>query len=214
MDMYRLKQIAKIAVPILLVVFVGVYIFLNRASHRAIAGLRPPVQTETTGHKNVTIDDNNVLITFKYEYEIDALVVHTNRHHGFGIADQLSPIDVALAWGDVAEYNDRINFHWSQRGRFVYWKINDGADLALIGDVATVNRQLSNNHLIPANPDIRKQIKRILPGDHIKLKGYLVDIDAFGKDGASFWWYTSTIRSDTGDGSCEIIYVTEVEQLP
>ena len=214
MDRYRLKRIAMIVIPILLAIFIGVYFFLNRASHRAIAGIRPPIQTETTGHKNVSIDDNNVLITYKYEYEIEGVVVHTNRHHGFGMEDQLSPIDVALAWGDVAEYNDRIDFNWSQRGRFLYWNVKKASDLELVGDVASVTRQVSNNHLIPANPDIRSQIKRILPGDHIKLVGYLVDVDSFGKDGANFCWYSSTVRNDTGDGSCELIFVTDVYQLP
>ena len=56
-------------------------------------------------------------------------------------------------------------------------------------------------------------MKRIMPGDHIKIKGYLVNVTASNSKNDVIWWNSSTIRSDTGDGACELIYVTDLEFL-
>ncbi len=207
------KRVLIIVLVVLALAFLGLVYACNRASRRSIAGLPNPKQTETTGQSRRTVGNYDVFITYKYEYEIEALVVHTNRHHWFSLEDRLSPIDVALAWGDVAEYNDRIDFHWDQSGRFYYWKVDSAKDLELIGDSADVVRQSSNNHLIPSTSSLRWKMKRIMPGDHIKIKGYLVNVTASNSKNDVIWWNSSTIRSDTGDGACELIYVTDLEFL-
>ena len=48
-------------------------------------------------------------------------------------------------------------------------------------------------------------------GDHIRIKGYLVNVDAVKPNGSeSYYWHSSTSRTDTGDGACEVIYATEI----
>jgi hypothetical protein len=44
-------------------------------------------------------------------------------------------------------------------------------------------------------------------GDVVRLRGYLVRVTA--EDGWS--WLSSTSRSDTGDGSCEVMWIEGVE---
>lgn len=213
MDNTKARRIVKICVIVLLVFLAVMFFLRNRASHKSIAGIRPPKQTETTGGTKLSVDGETVNVSYKYEYEIEGLVVHTKRHHGFGMEDDISPIDVALAWGDVAEYNDRINFHWSQRGRFYYWRVSSYDELEPIGSEVDVIRQSSNNHLIPSSSEMRSKIKSIMPGDHIKIKGYLVDLNCTKSNGSTFYWNSSTIRSDDGDGACELIYVTDLTWL-
>ncbi|MBR1701545.1 MAG: hypothetical protein IJ716_06265 [Lachnospiraceae bacterium] len=47
----------------------------------------------------------------------------------------------------------------------------------------------------------------------MRLKGYLVNLDGSKPDGTTFYWNSSTTRSDSGAHSCEVIYVTGVEWL-
>ncbi|MBO5575917.1 MAG: hypothetical protein J5956_06410 [Ruminococcus sp.] len=178
---------------------------------RAVAGLGEPVQTQTTGGTRKKVDGFTVDITYKYEYEIEALVVHTKHYDGSSLADELAPVDLALAWGTVAEHNEEIDFNWEQRGRWYYWSVNDASDLAPVGGTAGVNRQSANNHILPAFSRVKETVLDIKTGDRIKLKGYLVNINALKSNGESFTWVSSTTREDTGDGACEVFYVTQAE---
>jgi hypothetical protein len=67
--------------------------------------------------------------------------------------------------------------------------------------------QISNSNLLPANEDIYKKIKSANIGDQVSFSGYLVD---YSYDIGKGEWrrITSTIREDTGNGACEIIYVS------
>ena len=85
--------------------------------------------------------------------------------------------------------------------------------MRLVGSVSDINRSSSNNHLVPSDSKIRSKIKKIRTGDHIKIKGYLVSIDGLDEDGNTFYWDSSISRDDTGDGACEVIYVTDVKWL-
>ena len=63
--------------------------------------------------------------------------------------------------------------------------------------------QLSNNHLISADPSIRNRIGNVAIGDQIRIKGWLSRYGAVGGPLRG----TSTTRTDTGNGACETIYV-------
>jgi hypothetical protein len=57
--------------------------------------------------------------------------------------------------------------------------------------------------MIPADPDIEKSLKSLRSGQIVELTGYLVGVQEKGQ-----WvWVSSTSRTDTGDGACEIIWV-------
>jgi hypothetical protein len=63
--------------------------------------------------------------------------------------------------------------------------------------------QLSNNHLISSDEDVRDRVQDIRIGDQIRIRGHLAGYSSpgVGKRG------TSTTRTDTGDGACETIFV-------
>ena len=68
----------------------------------------------------------------------------------------------------------------------------------------------SNNHLIPADPVTAARIGAIHVGDQIRMTGLLVDYTVT-KDGQEiFTRRTSLTRGDTGNGACEILYVTDL----
>ena len=178
----------------------------------AIPELLAPKQEPASGV--VYMDDINgysVTIKYQYSYEVDALVVHTCDYTSYDIGDRLSPKDLALAWGRVAEMNNEIDFHWEQSHRY-YKSHLDPEDERKLGSVSWIIYESSNNHIIPANDEIRDLVGYIRRGDHVKLKGYLVNVSGYrDADRATFVWNSSTSRTDTGPHSCEVFYVTSVE---
>lgn len=183
------------------------------ASGRSVVGLPDPIQQEATGSTSLYVDDYNVTVDYKYSYDISALVISAKEYGSYDLPGKLAPKDAALAWGVVAEYNDRINFNWSQSGRWYYWRTDAYTDIEPVGGVDGVTAHSSNNHLIPADDNVKKLVKKIKAGDCIRIKGYLVNVSADDGKGNNFWWNSSTARTDTGDGACEVIYVTNVEWL-
>ena len=205
-------------VIIALLAIVGVLVYLciptKGGKDNAIAGLEEPVQTELkktdetgTSFKKAGYD---VDVTYLYKYDIDALVVSTHDYPGIGIQDQLSPRDLGVAWGKVAELNTTIDFQWRQGGRFLFWNIDDPDDYATIGGAEGMHC-CSNNHIIPADSTVKKQLKKVQKGDHIKVHGYLVSIEGDKSSLRTFTWNSSTSRLDEGDGACEVIYTTSIE---
>ena len=211
--MYGSQQDSKkFLILIIVAAVVLAVVFTPRGNkRRSVSGLKDPVQKEAVGSVNTEAAGYDIKISFAYSYDIEALVVSAKDYSGSSVGDKLAPKDLALAWGKVAEYNDRMDFHWKQSGRFYYWRLDSWDEAEKLGGESVIVEHSCNNHLIPADDMIKKQIKKIKAGDHIRLKGYLVNIAGTDKNGREFWWDTSTTRSDSGGGACELIYVTSVE---
>jgi len=64
-------------------------------------------------------------------------------------------------------------------------------------------------HVISANEDVSKLIRRLRAGEVVRMRGYLVNVT--GPRG--FHWNTSLTRTDSGHGACELYYVENVERL-
>lgn len=219
---YKVKKKMPLKRKLVLIVFILLCILLllfiireiyDIGRRRAIAGIREPIQTPADGRTHMSSFGFDVNITYEYAYDIEGLVVHTRRYFGFmKLSDAISPMDVGLAWGKVAEFNDRVDFDWDNGDRCLKFDLSDaGGFLALFGGDYLASH-MSNNHLIPANFGVSHDIKKIRRGDHIRLKGYLVSVYAtrWGKESA---WESSTSRTDEGMGACEVMYVTDVEFL-
>ena len=206
----RKSKLKYILVLIILAGLIAYGVYAN-GTRSHLNGLTEPIQTECEGGTEFTLRGYDVKIDYLYEYDATALVVHTKDYPGMSLERRLSPKDVALAWGSVAAYNETIDFHWKQRGRWVYWNTNTYEELKPIGDVSDVDSQSSNNHLVPADVNVRRQIAKIRRGDVVRIRGYLVNINAKSSNGAYFNWKSSTKRTDSGDGACELIYVTAVD---
>lgn len=175
--------------------------------------LPDPVQKAAKGEVKMTVDDYDVTITYKYSYVVDALVVHTKNYSGYALINHLSQKDLALAWGNLPMLNDSIDFHWSQSERWYYWNVKTNEEAERAGGTGYINTHSANTHIIPADDTIKKQIKDIKAGDHVVLTGYLVDVVGEQPNGERYTWNSSTSRNDTGDGACEVMYVTRVERL-
>ena len=76
-------------------------------------------------------------------------------------------------------------------------------------------KEITNNHICPANANIVKGLKKLKKEDVVYLEGYLIKFNLKTKDGVVERGISSTSRDDSfggdnGNGNCEQIYVTRV----
>ncbi len=180
-------------------------------AHNAVPGLGQPIQKKASGQINFELNGYNVCISKLYSYDITALVLSTHDYNGFSMDGKLAPKDLALGWGKVAEINDKYDFHWHQSHRWYSWKLDSWDEANAIGGTRVVDLNSANNHIIPADENVRTLVKTIKPGECVHLKGYLINLDASKPDGTNWHWHSSTTREDTGGGACELFYVESVE---
>ncbi|MGB5332340.1 MAG: hypothetical protein WBM80_04710 [Woeseiaceae bacterium] len=170
--------------------------------------LGEPQQTATrTRPFDATFNDVDYLVEPEYEYDLVGMVVSYRHHDGnsrmhFLANDHLNMLDVCVVWGDSATSKllHKIDF-WN--GIFT---CNVFTHDSAAWDAFSMD-QLSNNHLISDDENIRKQVKGIAIGDQIRVRGYLASYSSEkgGKRG------TSTTRTDTGNGACETLFVEQFQ---
>jgi len=140
------------------------------------------------------------------DYRIRGRVLMTDRYFTGREAD-LSPIDITLGWRRMSDQQvlDKISFYrerraYAYRPKDSVWPIP--AD--------EINSHSANVHLIPADADVLHRLRSVGEGDIIELRGSLVEVSA--PDG---WrWRSSMSRTDSGEGACELMWVTEQITMP
>ncbi len=149
----------------------------------------------------------NYVVDPKYKYELYGLVVSYRHHDGGSMLhklwnDHLNMADVCVIWGKTAQsiYLNQFDFWNGQFTCNFRTRSNEAWN--------SFNQyQISNNHLISDNDYIRDKIKDVKIGDQIRVSGYLSE---YGEKGGGKRG-TSIVRTDTGNGACETIYVENFE---
>lgn len=118
------------------------------------------------------------------------------EHYRLGREAELAPVDLALGWGPMAEdaVLDALEIH--QSGRFFFWRAE-----SFPIPRRDIETHSANVHMIPASPEIDRRLRAVRAGDVIRLRGYLVRVEA--TDG--WQWRSSLSRADTGAGACELV---------
>jgi len=162
-----------------------------------------PKQVDVRGVASVTMDEYE--LTPRAEFEIRARVL-SRKNYRWGSEADLSPVDLALGWGVMSDQAVIDRMEISQGSRWYYTRYELPAP---VPDIEIIQNS-GNMHMVPAQKWIRKKLKGVRVGDIVRLRGRLVDIDH-----PSGWhWRTSLRRDDTGGGSCEIVYLEEIEIEP
>ncbi len=131
------------------------------------------------------------------QFSVHAVVLHRERYR-FDHGASISPLDLALGWGPMSDQSviDRIDI--SQSYRWYHWKANP-----LPVPAGVIMTHSANMHMIPATDDVEETLLSAVRGDIVDLRGWLVEVH-----GEKGWkWVSSLRRDDTGDGSCELMYV-------
>lgn len=208
----------------LFLLLLGIYgvTFFSRNDYRGVTEIVPetlkdPLQKPVGSLKNITFtkDKYDYELTPRYYYEISALLVHKLNYKRFSIYKYASvfPMDLSLVWGSnlsTQVYQSKKLKFW-QDGRFTYWQYEAGLK---------VNpNEIANEHLIINDKYVEQKMNSLNVGDQVRIKGKLVDVLArnVGETSidraAAYKWQTSIVRTDTGPGACEIIYVENIEIL-
>jgi hypothetical protein len=125
------------------------------------------------------------------EYAVSGRVLSSARYR-LGRTAGLAPFDFALGWGRMSEPAVIEQLDISQRRRWYFWRYQ--------GEPPLPPRQ------IELSSAVARALRGASTGQTIALRGYLLDLRA-----ADGWhWRSSTNREDTGDGSCELLYVQMV----
>jgi len=159
-----------------------------------IIASQQPVQNSTNS-SNFKL--NGYTITPLESFEIEARVLST-EHYSFDREADLAPVDLALGWGKMSDEAILKDIKISQSNRFYFWHVNEFPIPR-----REIETNSANMHMIPADSIIEKVLEGIKAGQRVKLSGYLVQADS--SDG--WHWKSSLSREDTGNGSCELVYV-------
>lgn len=151
-------------------------------------GLAPAVATQSI----------SVIEPFEGEFRILGSKTYKNDAQA-----KFSPIDYAVTRGLFTEPEIARQISINQYDRFLNWRM---AKPPIAPRLAT---QLVNNmHIIPANPEVAKQITNVKRGDLVRLEGNLVEV----RDKDLVW--TSALNWDgVGDGACRLIRVESIEWI-
>lgn len=170
--------------------------------------LKPPIQTQTDRFPFIQYyQDNKYTIIPKFNYEISGLVVSqrdledTWWNINFD-RDPLNIKDVCVIWGGnlVSDDYKKIKFESGLWTCFASFK----------GNVHLSENAISNNHILPADSYVARELDHIQIGDQIYIKGWLVD---YHVNKNSSYRQTSTTREDKGNGACEVIFADQIEIL-
>jgi hypothetical protein len=115
---------------------------------------------------------------------------------------ELSPVDLALGWGPMANPDTLAKLTITQSNRWYQWSAYD-----LPIPRRDIETNSANMHFIPKNSEIEARLKSIQSGDTVKLMGHLVHIDTE----RGWRWTSSMTREDTGAHACEVILLEDIE---
>jgi hypothetical protein len=168
-----------------------------------------PSQTKTTRKKfEFNYQGQDYVVEPLYDYEISGLIVTHNNIASLGDAYHTSKSvdikDLCVIWGD--NFNNNIHKQlkfWSEA-----WTCFLQYDNYDIGSKFR-DDQLSNNHLLSDRSWVREKIKKAKIGDQVKFSGMLVSY--YPKRFPDMARKSSTIRTDDGNGACEVVFVEDFQ---
>ncbi len=155
-----------------------------------------PQQITLDSPVNNRVDDYD--ITELAQFDIRAKVL-AKKNYTFDRGAELSPVDLALGWGNMSDESVLENIKISQSARFYFWRVD-----AYPIPRREIETHSANMHLIPANDSVKRAIGKVRQGDLVEISGSLVNVRA---SNGHWYWNTSLTRDDTGGGACELIWV-------
>jgi len=171
-----------------------------------------PVQTEIQNPVDWQHDvgKHSYSIHPKADYKIWGLVVE--RHNSASwldithtqVGDFFNTHDLCVIWGDNAHSPFLKEVNFSHGDWTCYFQTHSAQAWKSFRQ-----DQISNNHILPATPEVLDVIRSAQIGDQIEISGQLVDYSTDGNPPRT----TSLVRTDTGNGACEIIYAQSARFL-
>jgi hypothetical protein len=147
---------------------------------------------------SISYKNDDYTITGVATFRIKAKVLSKENYH-IGREADLSPIDLALGWGNMSDESILEQIEISQSRRFYRWHVE-----SFPIPRREIETHSANMHLIPASDSVKSVIESVRKGDIIEISGSLVNVRSNSDD---WYWKSSQTRNDTGKGACELIWV-------
>lgn len=167
--------------------------------------LQPPVQEPLPASAPKSFVHKGHVVQPQAVYTVDALVLSKESYRADANAD-VSPIDLALGWGVMADSRVLEKLRVRQNDRYFFW--SGSGPMPAPRDV--IEASAANTHLIWGKKEVGKVIDDVDVGDVVHLRGALVNVTF--KDGHEM--KSSLAREDTGGGACEVMWVDEAKIVP
>ena len=110
----------------------------------------------------VTVNSGSFTLTPKAKYRLSGRVVSRESYSG-GWESDISPVDLAIVWGKLAEppYDKYISY--SQSGRWYFYKTKLECPL----EPTYVTTHSANNHIVPVNENVGRAAKSVKKKDTV-----------------------------------------------
>lgn len=179
------------------------YFLYDRAADRRALKSGPVAEIPLQSSANAsTLQRAGYTIEPLASYNIRARVLATERYR-IGREADLSPIDFALGWGPMSDAAVLERLNISQSNRWYHYKWEGSPPI----DPSMMARSSANTHLVPADDSVKDRLLNVRRGTVVKLSGYLINV----RHSDGWTWRSSLTRDDTGGGSCELMWVTDVQ---
>jgi len=122
--------------------------------------------------------------------------------------DNLNVVDLCVVWGENIPQGAYRSMSYSH-DQWTCWYSTGSSEAMAAFDASA----LSNNHMITDDPRIVTALRSARVGDQIHVEGYLADYAIYKRGASPFQRVSSTVRNDTGNGACEVVYVEAFQIL-
>lgn len=166
-----------------------------------------PRQEELDAPIPVTVrrGDRTFFVIKTHRYALTARVLAAHAYDWVW-RSEFFDVDLGVAWGDqVARLTETYTFR--QNARFLFWQSSGPVS----GDErAYITAHAGNIHTIPAEgkAHVGRALRSVREGDLVALEGFLVVIQDAGTNELA---RSSTVRTDTGGGACEVMWVDRLQ---
>ncbi|MCP5061407.1 MAG: hypothetical protein GY936_02965 [Ignavibacteriae bacterium] len=195
-----MKYFIKILSPVIIIT--GLYFLFRTKEIKQPSGIlapNKPIQKLLTSE--ITWEKNNLIYTALAEFEITNRVLSI-RSYDYDELSKFCPLDIAAGWGQMSDQRIVDQIDIKQQHRWYVWSTKKFPI-----PQKELEASSTNIHIIPSNENIYEQFDDVIRGNIIFMKGYLVNVKSAENNRE---WKTSTKRSDTGGGACEILWVQEL----
>ncbi len=145
-----------------------------------------------------------------YEYELVGLVVSKHDANAWWdylhreSNDNLNIVDLCVVWGSNARSGAYADIAFSSGQFTCNFSAQSQAAFAAFDQTA-----ISNNPLLTDQPALAKKLRTVRVGDQIRFRGHLAEYSH--QHGMNFKRGTSTVRTDSGNGACETVFLDSLE---
>lgn len=195
-----MKKFINIVICILILLLIY-FIFPEKKITHDPGIIAPNDPIQQTLQKQKSFFHNENLITPLAKFSVEARVLSKNWHH-FSRNSKIVPLDLALGWGRMSDEAVLSQIKVYQRGTKYYWSTKK-----MPIPRNEIVEHSANMHIIPADDQILKKLKKIRKGHVIRFDGYLIKLRS--ENGEK--WNSSLTRKDFGNGACELVWMEQLE---